>query len=53
MLRKLIVSTIRPRLKYAATVWSPYLKQHVTKLEEIQKMATKMIPELRELPYKE
>ena len=53
MLRELIVSMIRPRLEYAAVVWSPHLKKHINKLERVQRMATKMIPDLRELTYAE
>ena len=53
MLRTLIVSIIRPRLEYAAVMWSPRHKKHIVKLERIQKMATRMIPELKELSYEE
>ena len=53
MLRELIVSMIRPRMEYAAVVWSPHLKKHINKIERVQRMATKMIPELRELTYEE
>ena len=53
MLRKLIVSKIRPRLEYAAVVWSPHLKKHIVKLERVQRKATKLIPSLRNLPYEE
>ena len=53
MLRKLIVSIIRPRLEYAAVMWSPGHKKHIMKLERIQRMATRMIAELKDLPYEE
>ena len=53
MLRKLIVSMIRPRLEYAAVVWSPHCKKHEIKLESIQRMASRMVTELRELPYEQ
>lgn len=53
MLVKIIKSMVRPKLEYAAVVWSPHLKKHITKLEKVQKVATKMIPELRQLTYEE
>ena len=53
MMRKIITTMIRPKMEYAAIVWSPYKKKHVKKLERIQRMATKMVPELEELSYEE
>ena len=53
MMRKIIATMIRPKMEYAETVWSPYKKKHVKKLERIQRMATKMVPELEELTYEE
>ena len=44
-------SLIRSHLKYAAPVWNPHLAKHIDKIEDVQIRATKMIPELRELPY--
>ena len=40
---------IRPKLEYAAVVWSPHKKNNIRKLERIQRAATKMLPELREI----
>lgn len=53
MLAKIIKVMIRPRLEYAATVWSPHHKKHINKLEKVQRAATRMIPELRGLNYEE
>lgn len=53
MVRKLIVTLIRPRLEYASVAWSPSLKKHIRKLERIQRAATKMAPSLSDLPYEE
>ena len=53
MMKKIFTTMIRPKLEYAAVVWSPYKKKHVRKLERIQRIATKMVPELRELTYEE
>ena len=49
MMRKLITVMIRLRLEYAAIVWSPHTKKNSRKLERVQRAATKMVPELREL----
>ncbi len=53
MLSKIISTMIRPRLEYAAVVWSPHLKKHINKMERVQRIATKMIPELKGLKYEE
>ena len=53
MVRELIVAMIRPRLEYAAVVWSPHMKKHIAKLERIQRIATKLAPSLRHLTYEE
>ncbi len=38
-------------MEYAEVVWSPYKKKHINKLERIQRIATKMVPELKDLSY--
>ena len=53
MMKKLINTMIRPRLEYAGVVWSPYKKKHIKKLERLQRMATRMVPELAEMTYEE
>ena len=47
MLEKMIKTLIRPRIEYAAVVWSPHLKKHILKLERVQRAKTRLIPELR------
>ena len=44
---------IHLRLEYAAVVCSPNVKKDIRKLERIQRVATKMVPELRELTYED
>ena len=53
MMKRILTSMIRPRLEYAAVVWSPHAKKDITKLERIQRVATKMVPELSELTYED
>ena len=50
---RLYTSLIRPHLEYANPVWSPRYKKDISNIENVQKRATKLIPTLRELPYKE
>ena len=51
MMRRILTSMVRPKLEYAAVVWSPNAKKDTRKLERIQRVATKTVTELRELTY--
>jgi len=53
MVKKLITSMIRPRLEYAALLWSPKLKKEIRKLERLQRAATKLPETLRDQTYEE
>ena len=53
MINKLITSLIRPKLEYAAVIWSPHKKKDIKMLERLQRAASKMAPSLRNLPYEE
>ena len=52
-MRKIITSMIRPKLEYADVIWSPQKKKHVLKLERIQRIETKMVPDLEGQAYEE
>ena len=44
---------VRPHLEYCTQAWNPHLRKDVDMLEKIQRRATKLIPELRDLTYEE
>src|SRR6266516_8078359 len=44
---------VRPHLEYAVTVWSPYQQEQKNTLEKVQRRATKMIHNLKNLSYEE
>ena len=44
-------SLVRPHLEYASCVWSPHLKRDKDAIERVQRRATKLVPELKDLPY--
>ena len=46
-------SLVRSHLEYANTVWSPYRKEDIIKLEKVQMRATKLIHGLKHLSYNE
>jgi hypothetical protein len=47
------MSLVRSQLDYASSVWAPYRKKHIDKIEQVQKRATKQIPETKNLNYEE
>ena len=42
---------VRPHLEYATAVWSPHLIKHIDDLENVQRRATKQIPNFSSLSY--
>ena len=55
--KKLIIplykAIVKPHLRYCIQAWSQFGKKDIDTLERIQRRATKMIPELRDLSYEE
>ena len=48
---KLYTALVRPHIEFANVIWHPYLKKDIDSIERVQMRATKLIPELRDLPY--
>ena len=46
-------SMVRSHLDYCCSVWTPYRKGDIEALEKVQRRATKMLPALKSLPYKD
>ena len=44
---------VRSHLEYGVQIWNPHHKELITKLEKVQMRATKLIPTLKKLTYKD
>ncbi len=51
-MKKIITTMIRLKLEYASVVWSPH-KKEIRKLERIQKLAMKLVPEISNTTYED
>ena len=50
---RLFKALVRPHLQYANVVWYPHYKNVIEAVYSVQRRSTKLLPELRNLPYKE
>ena len=50
---QLYKALVRPHLEFASCIWSPKHKFNIDSIERVQRRATKIIPHLRNLTYKE
>ena len=46
-------SLVRSPLEYAGSIWSPYKKELIELIEKVQRRATKIMPNLKYLPYED
>ena len=44
-------SLVRPHLEYANVIWAPKFKRQSAAIERVQRRATRLLPEVRELTY--
>ena len=44
---------VRSHLESAVCVWYPYKIKDITQIENVQRRATKMIPEIKNMTYEE
>ena len=49
----LFISIVRPHLEYEAPIWNPYTKKLINQIENVQLRATKLIPGMHNLSYRE
>ena len=51
--RLLFTSLMRPHMDYADCIWSPHLKVDIAQLENEQRRATRLVPDLRDRCYED
>ena len=51
--KKLFSAHVRSHLEYAVQFWCPYLRKDINQIESVQRRATKSVPGLKDLSYKE
>ena len=44
---------VSPILEYCTVIWYPLFKTDALEIEKVQRRATKLVPELKDLPYEE
>ena len=50
---KVYPSMVRSILEYAVQAWSPRLRKDIVMLEKVQRRATRMVPECRDMEYEQ
>ena len=53
LLTRAFCTFVRPLLEYSSTIWSPYYKNGINKIEAVQRFFTKAIGNLRSFNYNE
>ena len=53
VVRSLYNSYVRPHLEYCIQAWSPHYRQDINMLEAVQRRATRIIPALKRLEYRD
>ena len=53
VMKKLFTSLVRPQLEFGNVAWSPRLEKDRNLIEGVQRRATKLVPEIKDLEYEE
>ena len=53
MFLNIYTALVRPLLEYCVQVWSPYKLGYIKLIEGVQRRATKMVPQLKNMSYEE
>ncbi|KAK2168287.1 hypothetical protein LSH36_18g03040 [Paralvinella palmiformis] len=48
---RLFTTMVRPHLEYGNVIWHPRFRRDSVEIEKVQRRATKLVPEIRHLPY--